>query len=60
MAELDFNGTKIFLWITIDVDVESFLGDGVVDEGEYIFGAYQVRKLVQTAGGDGQALMQRK
>lgn len=32
-------------------------GDGVVDEGEYIFGAYKVQKLVQTAGGDGQALM---
>lgn len=60
MAALDLNGTKMFLWITIGVDAEPFLGDGVVDEGEYIFGAYKVQKLVQTAGGDGQALMRRK
>ena len=44
---------------SIDVDAEPYLGDGVVDEDEYVFGAYKIQKLVQTAGGDSQALMQR-
>lgn len=57
MAALDLNGTKMFLWITIGIDAELFLGDGVVDKGEYVFGAYKVQNLVQTAGGDNQALM---
>ena len=60
MAALDLNGTKMFFWTTIGLDTEPFLGDGVVDEDEYVFGAYKVQKMVQTAGSDGQALMRRK
>jgi len=30
-----------------------------VDENEYVFGAYKVQKVIQTAGSDGQALIRR-
>jgi hypothetical protein len=41
------------------VDVELLLGDGVVSEDEYVFGAYKVQKTVQAVGGGG-VLMRRK
>ena len=59
MAALDLNGATMFLWTALGVHAEPLLGDGVVDEGEYIFGAYKIQRVVQTAGGDGQALMRR-